>query len=79
VSIVWTGPSRRGQGQKPQTRVKLNFVPDDNMLHWRPPHVNGVQFATLDSYDIRGLSAIISRNGPNNRIRYILGATGEGP
>jgi len=48
------------------------------MLHWRPPHRNGVQFAELDSYEIRGLSAIISRNVPNNRIRYILGATGQG-
>jgi len=48
------------------------------MLHWRPPHINGVQFAKLDSYDIRGLSAMISRNAPNDRIPYILGATGEG-
>jgi len=48
------------------------------MLHWRPPHINRVQFAELDSYDIRGLSAVISRNVRNHRIRYILGATGEG-
>ena len=48
------------------------------MLHWRPFYINGVQFAELDSYHIRGLSAIISRNVPNDRIRYILGATGEG-
>jgi len=48
------------------------------MLHWRPPHINGVQFAELDSYDIRGLSAMISRNVPNDKIHYILGATGEG-
>jgi len=48
------------------------------MLHWCPPHINGVQFAELDSYDIRGLSAMISRNVPNDRIRDILGATGEG-
>jgi len=48
------------------------------MLHWRPPHINGVQFAELDSYDIRELSAMISRNVPNDRIRYIRGATGEG-
>jgi len=48
------------------------------MLHWRPPHINGVQFAKLDSYDILGLSAIISRKVPNDRIRYIRGATGEG-
>jgi len=48
------------------------------MLHWRPPHINGVLFAELDSYEIGGLSAMISRNVPNDRIRYILGATGEG-
>ena len=48
------------------------------MLHWRPPNINGVQFAELDSYDIRGLSSMISRNVPNDRIRYILDATGEG-
>jgi len=78
VRIVWTWPSRRGQGQTPERRANLNFRPDYNMLHWRPPHINGVQFAELDSYDIWGLSAMISRNVPNDRIRYILGATGEG-
>jgi len=78
VRIVWTWPSRRGQGQTPERSANLNFRPDYNMLHWRPPHINGVQFAELDSYDIQGLSAMISRNVPNDRIRYILGATGEG-
>jgi len=78
VPIVWTWPSRRGQGQTPEGRANLNFRPDYDMLHWRPPHINGVQFAELDFYDIRGLSAVISRNVPNDRIRYILGATGEG-
>ena len=48
------------------------------MMHWRPPHINAVQFAKLDSYDIRGLPAMISRNVPNDRIRYIVGATVEG-
>jgi len=48
------------------------------MLHLRPPHINGVQFSELDSCDMQGLSAMISRNVPNDRIRYILGATGEG-
>jgi len=33
--------------------------PDYRRLNWRP--VNGVQFAELDSYDIRGLSAMIMR------------------
>jgi len=78
VRIVWTWPSKRGQGHTPERRANLNFRPDYNMLHWRPPHINGVQFAELGSYDIRGLSAMISRNVPNDRIRYILGATGEG-
>ena len=66
VCIVWPWPSRRGQGQTPEWRVKLNFSPDYNRLHWRPPNINGVQFAELDSYDIRGLSGIILRNVPNN-------------
>ena len=78
MRIVWSWPSRRGQGQIPERRANLNVRPDYNMLHWRPPHINGVQFAELDSYDIRGLSAMISRNEQNDRIRYILGATGEG-
>ena len=78
MRIVWTWPSSRGQGETPEQRVKLNLSPDYNMLHWRPPHVNGVQFAELDSYDIWGLSAMVSRNVPNSQIRYILGATGEG-
>jgi len=78
VRIVWTWPSRGGQGQTPERRTNLNFRPDYNMLHWRPPYINGVQFAELDSYDIRRLSAMISRNVSNDRIRYILGATGEG-
>jgi len=41
---------------------------------WRP--VNGVQFAELDSYDIRGLSAMITRSIRHETIQYILGATG---
>jgi len=48
------------------------------LLHWRNPHINGVGFAELNAYDIRGLSAIISRTVPHNPICYILGATGEG-
>jgi len=78
VRIVWTWPSRVGQGQTPERRANLDFRPDYRMLHWRPPHINGVQFAELDCYDIRGQSAMISRNVRNDRIRYILGATGEG-
>ena len=78
MRIVWTWPSRRGQGQTPEQRANLNFRPDYNMLHWCPPHINGVQFAELDSYDMRGPSAMISRNVPPDRSHYILGGTGEG-
>jgi len=47
-------------------------------MHWRNPHINGVHFAKLNSYDIGSLLAIISRTVPHNVSRYILGATGEG-
>jgi len=53
--------------------------PNYRLLHWRNPHINGVRFAELNAYDIRGLSAIISGTLPHNAIRYILGATSEGP
>jgi len=53
----------------------LAEYPDYRRLIWRP--VNGVQFAELDSYDIRGLSAMITRSIRYETIRYILGATGE--
>ena len=49
--------------------------PNDRRLNWRP--VNGVQFAELDSYAIRGLSAMITRSIQHETMRYILGATGE--
>jgi len=78
VCIVWTWPSRRGQGQTPERRANLNFGRDYNMLHWYPPHIDAVQFAELDSYDIRGLLAVILRNVPNERICYILGVNAEG-
>jgi len=77
VRLVWTWPSRRGQGQTREQRVKFNLSLHYNMLHWLPPHINGAVFAELDSYDMHGLSAMISRNFPNNTLRYILGATGE--
>ena len=51
--------------------------PNYRLLHWRNPHINGVRFAELNSYDICRLSAIISRIVPPHMIRYILGATGE--
>ena len=49
-----------GQGLPPDKRIKINVAPNYHALHWHPPHVNGVEFAELDSYDIRGLSAMRS-------------------
>jgi hypothetical protein len=68
VRIVWVRNSADIDAPQPNYRL----------LHWRNPHINGVGFAELNAYDIRGLSAIISRTVPHNAIRYILGATGEG-
>ena len=52
--------------------------PNYRLLHWRNPHINWVRFAVLNSYDIGGLSAIISRTVQHNMIQYIVGGTGEG-
>ena len=68
VRIVWVCHPASGGAQRPNYRL----------LYWRPQNIHGVGFAELNSYDIRGLSAIISRIVPHNAIRYILGATGEG-
>ena len=78
MCIVYVLPSRPGLALCQFERNKVNVAPNYNLLHWRPPHVNGVAFAELDSYDIRGMSAMIYRSIPHHRIRYILGATGEG-
>jgi len=66
VRIVWIRHPADSRADDPNYR----------RLNWRP--VNGVQFAELDSYDIRGLSAMITRSIRHDTIRYILGATGEG-
>ena len=50
--------------------------PDYRRVNWRP--INWVRCAELDSYDIRGLSAMITRSIRHESIRYILGSTGEG-
>ena len=69
VRIVWLcHPASDGGAQPPNYRL----------LYWRPQNIHGVGFAELTSYDIRGLSAIISRTVPHNAVRYILGATGDG-
>ena len=78
MRIVYVLPSRRGLVLSKFERNKINVTPNYDSLHWRPPHVNGVVFAELDSYDMHGLSAIIYRSVPHHRICYILGAIGEG-
>ncbi len=78
VRIVYVLPSRRGDGHPEQERLRANVPPNYRALHWRPPHVVGVEWAELDSYDIRGLSAMIYDTVPHRRIRYIIGTTGEG-
>jgi len=77
VRILYVLSSRRGLALSHFERKKVNVAPNYNLLHWHPPDVNGVVFAELDSYDIRGLSAMIYRSVPHQRIRYILGATGK--
>ena len=78
VHIVYVLPSRCSQGLPPDKRIKINVAPNYHALHWRPPHVNVIEFAKWDSYDIRRLSAMIYRSTQHYRIRYIVGATGEG-
>src|SRR5205807_5416220 len=70
VRIVWVRPSRHADGS--------DNTPNYHTIHWRPPYTYGIQFGELDSYNIRGLSAMIQRNVSGARLRYILGATGEG-
>jgi len=68
VRIVWVSQPANSSALRPNYRD----------LHSCNPHIKGVHFEELHSYDIRGLSAIISRTVPQNVIHYILGATGEG-
>ena len=70
VRIVRVRPSRRADGSDDA----LNYY----KIHLRLPYTHGIQFGELDSYNIRGLSAMIRRNVSGTRLRYILGATGEG-
>ena len=78
MHIAYVLPSRRGLLLPKQETAKVNVAANYHLLHWHPPHIQGLEFAELDSYDIRGLSAIIYRCVPHHRIRYIIGATGEG-
>jgi len=68
VHIVWVCNPASGGAQRPNYRL----------FHWRPHNIHGVGFAALNSYDIHELSAIIARTVPDNAVRYILGATGDG-
>jgi len=78
VRIVYVLPTRRGHGLLDQERLRVNVPPNYRALHWRSPHTHGVEFAELDAYDIRGLSAMIYRKIQHRRIRYIIGATSDG-
>jgi len=78
VRIVYVLQSRRGQALSQFERNKVNVAPNYHLLNWPAPHVNWVVFAEFDSYDMRGMSAMIYRSVPHHRIRNKLGATGEG-
>jgi len=78
VRIVWVQPSTRGVGLHGAERRLVEGSPNYQSVYWRPPHIAGIRFGELDSSDIRGLCAMIARWVPVRRIRYILGATGEG-
>jgi len=79
MRIAYVLPSRPGLALSQFERNKVNVAPNYNLLQWGPPHVNGVLFAGLDSYDMREMSAMIYRSVPHHRICYILGARGDRP
>ena len=68
VRIVWVCNPESGSAKRPNYRLH----------HWGPQNIHGVGYAELNSYSIRGLSAIIARTVPHNAVRYILGATSDG-
>jgi len=78
VRIVYVLPTGRGQGLPAQERLRVNVPLYYRALHWRSPHIHGVEFAELDSYDICGLSEMIYRKIYHRQIRYIIGATSAG-
>ena len=78
VRIAYVLPSRHGSMLSVQERAKVNVPADYHELHWPPLHIQDLEFAELDSYDICGLSAMIYRCVPHHRFRYIIGATGKG-
>jgi len=78
VHIVYVLPSRHRLTLSPFERNKVNLALNYHLLHWRPPHVNMVLLAKLNSYDIRGMSGMIYRSVPHHRNHHIIGATGDG-
>jgi len=78
VRIIYVLPSRCGLALSQFEGNKVNVTPNYNLLQWRPPHINEVVFAELDSYDIPRMSAMIYRYIQHHRIRNTLGATGPG-
>ena len=51
MCIVYVLQSRRGLALSQFERNNVTVAPNYNLLYWRPPHVNGVVFAELDSMD----------------------------
>jgi len=78
MCIVYVLPSRLGLALSQFEMNKVKVAPNYNLVHWGRPHVNRLVFAELDSYDIRGMSAMIYRSVPHHRIRYILGTRAKG-
>ena len=80
--IDWSallGPPRAVRNVRVSQPANSSALPPNyRLLHWRNPHIAGVHFAELHSYNIRGLLAMISTTVPHNMIRYIPAVTGEG-
>ena len=60
VRIAWVRPAQ-GAGN-------VQYPNPHESLHWRLPHVKGIRFAELYSYDIRVLLAMIQRTIQETRI-----------
>ena len=59
MRIAYVLSSRHDSRLSVQERAKVNVPANYHKLDWRPPHIQGFEFAELDSYDILGLSAMI--------------------
>ena len=69
VLMAYVGPSGHGSRVSVQVRVKANVAAIYQVLHWRPAHIQDLDFAELDRYDIRGLSAMIHGCVPYHPVR----------